>query len=56
MTENEIWNKAIQAAWEVVNKMIGTLPVQPRTGAVITMRDTALDIADNILELKKPCR
>jgi hypothetical protein len=46
------FNAGIQSAWEVVNKMIGTLPVEPLTGSVRTMRDTALDISDNILELK----
>lgn len=47
------FDAGIQAAWEVVNAMVQTLPVDPRTNAVFVMRETALDIGDNILALKK---
>lgn len=51
--ETDIWNKAVQAAWSRINEMIGTMPVEPKTTNVQLMRDTALDIADNVLELKR---
>ncbi len=46
------YNAGVQAAWETVNKMIGDLPTEPHTNNVRMMRDTALDIADAILDLK----
>lgn len=53
INETEVWNRAIQAAWETINKMVGSLPVQPKSPAVRTMRDTGLDIADAVLDLKR---
>lgn len=47
------WKAGVQAAWEIVNGMVQSLPAEPRTLNVQLMRDTALDVADNILDLKK---
>mgnify|MGYP001580821721 CR=1 FL=1 len=46
------WKAGVQAAWEVVNAMIQTLPAEPITPNAKLMRDTALDVGDNILDLK----
>lgn len=47
------YQAGVQAAWEVTNAMVQTISPQPITHGAKVMRDTALDIGDNILDLKK---
>lgn len=51
-TYEQGWKAGVQAAWEVVNSMVGELPAAPRTNNVRMMREAGLDIADAILDLK----